>query len=117
MGVSSSRRPVPSLTAPSRDLTRLAAWASSAPSVATIDGTGRALVAGEGVTTVTATLDGLVGSALLTVPEVIPIPSMSTWGLMLAVAGAALVLWRRVVAKSSRTAPQDGRGPAPIRRL
>lgn len=101
----------------SRDLTRLAAWASSAPSVATIDGTGRALVAGEGVTTVTATLDGLVGSALLTVPEVIPIPSMSTWGLMLAVAGAALVLWRRVVGKGHRAAPQDGRGPAPIRRL
>jgi len=95
----------------------LAAWASSAPSVATINSTGRALVVGEGVTTVTATLEGLVGSALLTVPEVIPIPSISTWGLMLAVAGVALVLWRRVVANGHRTAPRDGRGPAPVRRL
>ena len=69
-------------------LTRLAAWASSAPSVATIDGTGRALVVGEGVTTVTATLDGLVGSPLLTVTAVVPIPAMSTWGLVLTVAGS-----------------------------
>ena len=88
----------------SRDLTRLVTWASSSPSVATIDSTGRAMVVGEGVTTVTATFEGLVGSALLTVPEVIPIPSISTWGLALAIAGAALVLGmrrRRVVSDSS----------------
>ncbi len=55
-----------------RDLTTVAAWRSSNPSLAAIAGPGSlALVAnpcGNGTTTITATYQGIVGSALLQLP-------------------------------------------------
>ena len=50
-----------------QDLTNFIAWSSSNPSVAFINGNGTATTAGTGTTSITATLNGVSGSATLTV--------------------------------------------------
>ena len=74
------------------DLTATATWTSSTTSVATITSSGRALIVSEGTTVITATFGGFSDSTKLTVPEVIPIPSLSTWALIFGVAAISLIL-------------------------
>ncbi|MBT8402968.1 MAG: Ig-like domain-containing protein, partial [Gemmatimonadetes bacterium] len=49
-------------------------WASSAPAVADVDGFGRVAAFAAGTATITATLDGLVAAATVTVSEDEPVP-------------------------------------------
>ena len=51
------------------DVSTKATWSSSAPAVAAVDSTGKAQALGTGTATVTASLEGLIGFAMLTVSE------------------------------------------------
>ena len=92
-----------------QDLTATATWASSTTSVATIASSGRALVAGEGVTTITASFGGFADSTELTVPELLPISALSPWALALAVLAIGLLLAVRGEAVCIPS-PKSGRG-------
>lgn len=53
-----------------QDVTNRVAWTSTSSAIATIGSTGLATAVGAGTTTVRAALDGIIGSATLTVPSV-----------------------------------------------
>src|SRR5262249_31043744 len=56
-----------------QDVTTQAQWATSAPEIATVDATGKVLGWSPGTTTVTATVNGVQGTAMLTVIPGIPV--------------------------------------------